>query len=86
VSMLSPHFTRAHRPEVNEALERTRPGQAAFAVPSSPHTCGACRHWQKVGKSKGRRCLEFVRLMRGKRGAELPADTKACSVFEAGEP
>jgi hypothetical protein len=26
-----------------------------------------------------------MQLMRGKRGAELPADAKACPFFEAGE-
>jgi hypothetical protein len=86
MSLLNPNPTNPYRPEMAEALAWTRPGQAAFADPKSPHSCCACRHWQKVGKSPGRRCLKFTERMRGKRGAELPADTKACSDFEAGEP
>ena len=35
----------AHAPQIETSLAFTAPGQATWADPTIPHTCGECAHW-----------------------------------------
>ena len=74
----------AHAPQIETALAFTAPGQATWADPTIPHTCGECAHWADLkgqGKNMGR-CREFSTRMRGLHGPPLERRQQACSAFE----
>jgi hypothetical protein len=46
----------AHAPQIETALALTVPGQAIWADPTIPHSCGDCAHWDELrarGKNLG---------------------------------
>lgn len=45
-------FPGAHAPQIETALAFTAPGQATFADPTLPHTCGDCAHWVELKDRK----------------------------------
>jgi hypothetical protein len=74
--------TAAYGPKLEQALFYTAAGQADYAVPNSPHSCGGCVHFRLHGKSKSRgRCAEYQRLMNGKAGHTLSTPQTACRRF-----
>ena len=67
--MIGPLESRsgAHAPQIETALAFTAPGQATWADPTIPHTCGDCAHLADLmarGKSMGR-CREYSARMQG---------------------
>jgi hypothetical protein len=73
----------AHATQIETAPAFTAPGQATWADPSIPHTCGDCAHWVTLkgqGKSMGR-CREFSARMRGLHGPPLERRQQACGAF-----
>jgi hypothetical protein len=74
----------AHASQIEMALAFTAPGQATWADPSIPHTCGDCAHWVTLkgrGKNMGR-CREFSTRMRGLHGPPFERRQQACGAFE----
>ena len=45
-------FPGAHAPQIETALAFTAPGQATFADPTLPYTCGDCAHWVELKDRK----------------------------------
>jgi hypothetical protein len=77
------HLT-APNPELESRINRTAPGQASWAEPTSSATCGQCAYWRD-GTSHAKRCAKYTALMNGKLGPRVPAAAKACKYFaEAG--
>jgi hypothetical protein len=74
----------AHATQIETALAYTAPGQATWADPSIPHTCGDCAHWVTLkgrGKNIGR-CREFSARMRGLHGPPFERWQQACGALE----
>jgi hypothetical protein len=73
----------AHVSQIETALAFTAPGQATWADPTIPHTCGDCAHWAKLkgrGKNMGR-CREYSARMQGLNGALIEGRQQACGAF-----
>jgi hypothetical protein len=75
--------TAAYGAQREQELLDTVPGQADFAVPGSPDSCGGCIHFRKAGRGRGR-CAEYAPLV-GKLGAMLPVAQTACRRFQCRE-
>ena len=60
----------AHTQQIEMALAFTAPGQATWADPSIPHTCGDCAHFVEVtgGRKNMGRCREHGAHARPPRG------------------
>jgi hypothetical protein len=74
----------AHAPQIETALAFTAPGQATWADPTIPHTCGDCAHWAKLkgrGKNMGG-CREFSARMQGRHGPPIERRQQACGAFQ----
>jgi hypothetical protein len=74
----------AHAPQIETALAFTAPGQATWADPTIPHTCGDCGHWAEQRKNLGR-CREYSARMRGRQGKPVERGQQACRAFELAE-
>jgi hypothetical protein len=77
----------AHAPQIETALAFTAPGQATWADPTIPHTCGDCAHWAELkgqGKNMGR-CREYSARMQGRHGQPIEKRQQACGAFEGVE-
>ncbi len=77
----------AHVPEIETALAFTAPGQATWADPTIPNTCGDCAHFAKLmarGKSMGR-CGEYSARMQGLHGPPIDCRQQACGAFKLAE-
>ena len=71
-----------HTPRIETSLDYTVPGQATWADPTIPHTCGECGRWA-VGKRKDQgRCLEYSARMQGRQGPLIGKRQQACGAFE----
>ena len=51
-----------HSPRIETALAFTAPGQATWADPSIPHTCGDCAHWVTL-KGAGQKHGSLPRIL-----------------------
>ena len=74
----------AHAPQIETAVAFTAPGQATWADPTIPNTCGECARWADLkgqGKNIGR-CREFSARMRGLHGPPFERRQQACGAFE----
>jgi hypothetical protein len=74
----------AHASQTETALAFTAPGQATWADPNIPHTCGECAHWARPkgqGKNMGR-CREYSARMQGRRGQPIERRQQACGAFQ----
>ena len=74
----------AHPSQIETALAFTAPGQATWADPTIPHTCGDCGHWAEL-KVRGKntaRCREYSARMQGRHGPPIERRQQACGAFE----
>ena len=77
----------AHAPQIETSLAFTAPGQATWADPTIPNSCGDCANWAKLkgrGKSMGR-CREYSARMRGLHGPPIDCRQQACGAFKLAE-
>jgi hypothetical protein len=77
----------AHAPQIETALAFTAPGQATWADPTFPNSCGDSVHWAQLegrGKSMGR-CREYSARMQGLRGPPIDRRQQACGAFKLAE-
>jgi hypothetical protein len=77
----------AHATQIETALAYTAPGQATWADPSIPHTCGDCAHWVTLrGQGKGvGRCREYSARMQGLHGPPIDRRQQAGGAFKLAE-
>jgi hypothetical protein len=75
----------AHSPQTESALAFTAPGQATWADPTLPHTCGECAHWNAIkgGRKNMGRCREYSARMQGRQGQPIESRQQACRAFAA---